>query len=219
MAKELRVNEIFYSLQGEGAGAGRPTLFIRTSGCNLRCSFCDTKYHVEGRELNTIDRALLKKYKHWTITGGEPLLQQEALYALIEQYKPDFVEVETNGTQNVSFDFAEKISRFNISPKEYRWQPRGMKTCGTEPKLLQSFVSDRILKFVYSDEKSEQFISKVVNNPKYKVLPFEVWVMPEGLNREEQEKMQVKVWEYCMKKGYNFSPRLHVHVFDTKRGV
>lgn len=217
--RPLKINEIFYSIQGEGASTGKPTLFIRLSGCTLKCNFCDTKYHVKSRLLDNKDKKLLKKYKHWTITGGEPLLQQDALYHLIKEYKPNFVEIETNGTIIPSLDFANLISCFNCSPKEPRFQPKGMKKHCTEPKLLACGVDDRVIKFVYTDKKSERFINSIIRNKKYKIIPAEVWIMPEGKTRKEQEAMQKKVWEYCIRKGFHFSPRLQVSVFNTKRGI
>ena len=220
MLKELKVNEVFYSIQGEGASAGRPVLFVRLSGCNLKCSFCDTPYHVEGHEPTWEERELMKKHKHWVITGGEPLLQQEALTEYIATYEPYFVEVETNGTMKPSKELLMKVNRYNVSPKEMRVQPKAMKEGFTDPKLLAvPEASDRIIKFVYKDKKSEEFIEKIVKTKKYKIRPQEVWIMPEGKTRAGQEKAQKKVWEYCVKKGYNFSARLQVQVFDTKRGV
>ena len=214
----MRINEIFYSLQGEGRSIGKPTLFIRLSGCTLQCNFCDTQYHTKSRDLNKKDIKLLIKYKHWTITGGEPMLQQKGIIDLIKLYKPTFIEIETNGTVYPELDFAHRISCFNISPKEPRFQPKALqKKC--DPILLSagSLIGDRILKFVYSDKQSEKFINTIVT--KYNVFSWEIWIMPKGKTRKEQEVKQVEAWNYCMKKGYNFSGRLHISVFNLKRGV
>ncbi len=102
----LKVNEIFYSIQGESNFAGLPCLFIRLTGCNLRCRYCDTKYaYQEGEELSLAE--IQQKVNQYQcdlieITGGEPLLQPETIKlanSLIEQGKR--VLVETNGTQNI----------------------------------------------------------------------------------------------------------------------
>jgi len=104
----LKVNEIFYSIQGESSRAGCPTVFIRLSGCNLRCSYCDTKYAYEdGKEMEV--KQILEAIKEFDchlveITGGEPLLQEETP-TLISKILDDgyTVMLETNG----SFDVGE----------------------------------------------------------------------------------------------------------------
>jgi 7-carboxy-7-deazaguanine synthase len=102
----LRVNEIFYSIQGESSYAGVPCIFIRLTGCNLRCSYCDTEYaYDEGRDVSIPDiLAAVDGYDcPWVeISGGEPLLQAEmpelAKQLLDKGYR---VLIETNGTQNI----------------------------------------------------------------------------------------------------------------------
>lgn len=118
----LKVNEIFYSLQGEGAQTGKPVIFIRLSGCNLRCSFCDTK-HEEGSEM-TLDTILTKVKEQSTVcnyiifTGGEPLLQ---LNEDILQFFVDsgyFIGLESNGTIPISHNMRNLIHHITISPKK-----------------------------------------------------------------------------------------------------
>jgi 7-carboxy-7-deazaguanine synthase len=101
---KLRVNEIFYSIQGETVNSGFTSLFIRTSGCNLNCTYCDTEYARESGEYYSIPRLveIAAKYEyahHITITGGEPLLQVATIpliSALLE--KKYSVQLETNGS-------------------------------------------------------------------------------------------------------------------------
>jgi len=102
----MNITEIFYSLQGEGKWTGLPNIFIRTSGCNLRCSFCDTQFAYEaGKELS-IDEILnqITQYdcQYVCLTGGEPLLQRE-IYDLIKILlkKKYYVVIETNGSINI----------------------------------------------------------------------------------------------------------------------
>ena len=96
----MKVKEIFYSLQGEGRFTGTAAVFLRLSGCNLRCPFCDTDY-FDGT-LMTYDAILteLKRYpsRHLVITGGEPSLQLEADFIDMLHGCGYFVQVETNGT-------------------------------------------------------------------------------------------------------------------------
>ena len=79
----MKINEIFYSLQGEGKWTGLPNVFIRTSGCNLRCSFCDTKYaYYDGKEMSIkeiLNQIVKYNCQYICLTGGEPLLQKDIL--------------------------------------------------------------------------------------------------------------------------------------------
>ena len=97
----LKINEIFYSLQGEGADVGLPTIFIRLTGCNLRCKYCDTEYaFYEGEEME--EEEIIGKISRWKckrvcITGGEPLLQDISKLIDLLMKKNYEVSIETNG--------------------------------------------------------------------------------------------------------------------------
>lgn len=111
----MKINEIFYSLQGEGFHTGTPSVFVRFSGCNLRCPFCDTR-HEEGRELSETDivRAVAAyPARHVVLTGGEPSLfvTPTLLESLHAQGK--FVAIETNGTRPLP----DGIDWITCSPK------------------------------------------------------------------------------------------------------
>lgn len=106
LQSELKINEVFYSIQGESTYAGNPTLFIRTTGCNLRCTYCDTKYSYDQGDLWSFEK-LLKTIKdsdteYICLTGGEPLLQKD-IHSLIhilcdQNYK---VSLETSGSKSI----------------------------------------------------------------------------------------------------------------------
>lgn len=98
----LKINEIFFSIQGESSRAGWPTVFVRTSGCHLRCTYCDTTYaYYEGKKIALDDIiSEIKKYpaKHICLTGGEPLLQDESLMLLRRLCDLNYeVSLETSG--------------------------------------------------------------------------------------------------------------------------
>jgi 7-carboxy-7-deazaguanine synthase len=102
----LTVNEIFYSLQGESSYAGRPCVFIRLTGCNLRCSYCDTRYaYEEGTEMELdliMDQVSSYRCPLVEITGGEPLIQTETPALIRRLLERNFkVLLETNGSQNI----------------------------------------------------------------------------------------------------------------------
>jgi 7-carboxy-7-deazaguanine synthase len=139
----LRIAEIFASIQGEGLRLGEPTIFVRLAGCNLRCSFCDTKFAWTGGKDRTRDgilaeiRGLRADFPAaWVcLTGGEPLLQD--ISGLVRDLKKDGlrVQAETNGT----IDRILAIDWYTVSPKplEYTVQPRFLRTA-KEVKLVVS---------------------------------------------------------------------------------
>ena len=103
----LKVNELFYSIQGESSHAGRPCVFVRLTGCNLRCSYCDTRYaYDEGQNLEIdeiIDRVTSYQCRLIEITGGEPLIQKETPELIHQLLERGFeVLLETNGSIDIS---------------------------------------------------------------------------------------------------------------------
>lgn len=111
-----KINEIFYSLQGEGYHTGTPAIFVRFSGCNLRCSFCDTK-HEDGKQMR--DEEILheiQKYpgKHVVLTGGEPSLWIDEKFVSLLKDNGLYVQIETNGTHALP----SNIDWITFSPKE-----------------------------------------------------------------------------------------------------
>lgn len=106
LRRELRITEIFYSIQGESIFVGQPTIFIRLTGCPLRCGYCDTAYAFSKGKILTFDHIFkeIKKYStpYITVTGGEPLAQPECL-TLLQALCDDgyIVALETSGALNI----------------------------------------------------------------------------------------------------------------------
>lgn len=105
--ERLRITEIFYSLQGEARSVGWPTVFIRLTGCPLRCGYCDTSYAFQGGEWLTLDAILQQvaqfRAQHVTVTGGEPLAQKPCLNLLTRLCDVGYqVSLETSGALDVS---------------------------------------------------------------------------------------------------------------------
>jgi 7-carboxy-7-deazaguanine synthase len=103
----LRITEIFFSLQGESRTAGLPTVFVRLTGCPLRCDYCDTTYAFTGGEHRSIDAILadVRRYpaRYVTVTGGEPLAQKECLTLLTRLCDAGYaVSLETSGALDVA---------------------------------------------------------------------------------------------------------------------
>jgi 7-carboxy-7-deazaguanine synthase len=174
---KIIVNEIFYSIQGEGVDAGLPTIFIRLTGCNLRCSYCDTKYaYYEGMEWAAED--ILKKIKEWKckricITGGEPLLQ-ENVYDLIdlllkEKYE---VSIETNG----SIEISKLVKRKVVIKMDVKLPSSGMynKMRMGNIKLLRN--QDE-LKFVIENKEDYNCAKEIIEKykPRCHIIMQPVW--------------------------------------------
>ena len=144
------VSEIFRSLQGEGKSQGRPCTFIRLTGCNLRCAWCDTAYaHQGGEEMSiteVLDRVWLQNGKQICITGGEPLLQREGVLELLKKFSLHgyTVEIETNGTR----DFREMQPYATIC-MDVKCPSSGERS---DLRLLPFITPRDCVKFVVADE-------------------------------------------------------------------
>lgn len=230
----LNVSELFYSLQGEGPTAGTPAVFVRLAGCNLLCNFngdpCDTiEVWRKGTIFNfcqlksaifeTLEAyEALKCGAHIIFTGGEPLLYVDNLIDFVKFLRKDienlYVEVETNGTVCPPEDFA---NQYNVSPKLSTSSMPLEKRLKLE--VLTWFVrtGKAIFKFVITQGKDITEVLEIVNSAK--IPPSSVYLMPVGGSRAVLEQSSVLVWELCRTYYFQFSPRLHISVFDKSTGV
>lgn len=115
----MRVNEIFYSLQGEGRWAGTPAIFIRLAGCNLHCNFCDTNHQpfTEMADREIIAAIAEFPAHHVVITGGEPTLQLTCAFLKKLHTKGYFIQIETNGTTRLPYGAIHFVDWITCSPK------------------------------------------------------------------------------------------------------
>jgi len=235
MSEELKapINEMFYSIQGEGKNLGKPALFIRLFGCNLRCRFngenCDTPYAVlpgapgANNEMYT-SKDIVKKIKslgvtHIVWTGGEPMLYQDFILECME--KCDFFvtgEIETNGTIAPNPKLNKYIELYTISPKLKSSNQELVKYNRIRKNItpIYGFPPDKsYFKFVVTCKEDINEIKKL----NFKFPRFDVYLMPQGTTREEIIKNAPEIVEYCKKYDYKFSPREHLIIYDKKRGV
>jgi len=163
----MKINEIFYSIQGEGKWTGRPNIFIRTTGCNLRCSYCDTKYAYEnGKEMN-VEEIIeeIKKYpcRHVCITGGEPLLQNETIILIETLLKKEYnIILETNGSINTGNITGKKSLTISLDIK-CPSSKMHEKMCLENITLLKE---DDQLKFVIKNRDDYNYAKKLVQRYK-----------------------------------------------------
>jgi 7-carboxy-7-deazaguanine synthase len=186
---KLRVNEIFYSLQGEGARAGAPSIFIRLQGCNLSCDFCDTDFST-GNELSLSKIfTKIKKFpaKQIIWTGGEPALQLNAEVVNYFKKKGYFQAIETNGT----IQPPENLDWITLSPK-------------VPEKILQKNFPNGVneIKFVWSIKNK--------SIPKTKIITDYYFLQPESEGNKINTRNLAHCISLCLKNpGWRISPQLH----------
>jgi 7-carboxy-7-deazaguanine synthase len=221
----LKIAEIFYSLQGEGSLVGVPSVFVRSSGCNLRCSWCDTPYtswQPEGEERTPASIvAEVARYpaRHVVVTGGEPMIAPE-IVALTELLRDRHITIETAGTV-----FAPvRCDLMSISPKLANSTPAGPwekqhDRLRIQPEILQRLMSayDYQLKFVIAkpeDLVEVEALITALDADRGKVI-----LMPEGTDGKALRERSVWLAELCKQSGLRFSPRLHVDLYGNRRGT
>lgn len=199
----MKIAEIFSSIQGEGRYTGYPMLFIRTSGCTRACSFCDTKYHTQGKEINKIKLVKIIKESPLDIvcwTGGEPLLWRQELEEIIMQTPEKLHHIETNGDLLEYKDF-ELFNYLGISPKELETAKE---------------VSSKVNKVCTGN-----YDIKVVTDMKKEgvdMLKYATMIMPMTYTNHDKQ-IQKAVWNYCVKHNLKFTGRLQYYIHGKKRKV
>lgn len=221
------ISELFYSVQGEGILAGVPSVFIRTSGCNLRCVWCDTPYtswNAEGQHLSLEEiLAYVRAHSrgHVVITGGEPMIAPE-IVDLTAQLRSagQHVTIETAGTvfAPVACDLMSISPKLSNSTPMGDWRDRHEATrkSGEALHRLMSEYSYQ-LKFVVSSDVDLQEIHDLVKN--LHAPPDRVLLMPEGTDPQRLIERSRWLAEVAKDTGYRLSPRLHVHLWGALRGV
>lgn len=137
----LKINEIFYSIQGEGGRTGHPSIFIRLSGCNLKCNFCDTNHEPFSLMTEPEIIKLISGYpcKWIVLTGGEPLIQDVSLLVSLLKNNGYSIAIETNGTQSLN-DL--NLDWITVSPKSSKIQPDFFKRIPNEIKYIVNEKSE-----------------------------------------------------------------------------
>lgn len=226
----MRIAEVFHSIQGEGRFAGTPSVFVRTTGCNLRCWFCDTPYTswrpegghrpVEGllREIRQFD------CPHVVLTGGEPLLQP-GIVSLSQRLRSEgvVVTIETAGTvyRPVAADLmsvSPKLS--NSGPREGgRWARRHERD-RDRPDVLRRLLSeyDTQLKYVIDTPADlDELADVLAGYPE--VRAEQVWVMPQGVVMADLTAREAWLAPAAARLGYRYCPRRHIELFGNVRGT
>ena len=235
------VSEVFHSIQGEGQRAGRPSLFVRLSGCNLRCWWCDTPYTSWKPEMTPVDagdiamRVFDCKAADVVFTGGEPMLYAAKLAPLVAGLRETgkFVTIETNGT---IYDDAVQPDLWSVSPKLASSTPaigRGQSGSDTADLVARDLhvrnldngslyqfsgtAAARQFKFVVTGHDDLAEVDALV--VAHVLAPADVWMMPEARSRDEVLAKASWLADACKDRNYNLTLRLHTLMWGQKRGV
>ena len=235
--------EIFASLQGEGPSAGRPSIFVRLSRCNLACEWCDTAYtwrfagdnrpHRDGLafergenqvvldEAETAARILAFPQDRLVVTGGEPLLQGPSLARLLTLLKAErpalHVEIETNGTVAAGAALDPLIDQYNVSPKlAHSGNPAELALL---PDRLAAYAADlrAFFKFVVAEPADLQEIADL--QARYAIPGERLFVMPEGTTSAVLRERSLWLADAALQGGWRFTDRLHIHLYGDTRGT
>lgn len=241
----MLIAEIFHSIQGEGKLTGVPSVFVRTSGCNLRCAWCDTPYtswHPEGEELIADDiLARIARYpsRHVVLTGGEPLIApgvEELTHRIRDAAYHLTIETAATIWKDVACDLA------SISPKLANSTPHGPDAAGwtdrhertrIDLEVIRRFMAapDYQLKFVVDSPADLAEIDELlgtlnrVDGPKDQgaaavlVDHASVMLMPQGTTCQELAAKARWIADICRDRGFRYCPRLHIELYGNTRGT
>jgi 7-carboxy-7-deazaguanine synthase len=231
----MLISEIFYSIQGEGELTGVPSVFVRTSGCNLRCNWCDTMYaswEPEGKEmgvpeiLQRVER--FPQSRHCVLTGGEPMIAPEIRVLAQElRNRGKHVTIETAATippDGVACDLASLSPKLSNSRPDDRlpakWQARH-ETTRIRPDVLRSWVSDYNyqLKFVICGPDDLEEVEALRTTLGKDIAASKILLMPEGISTDAIRSRDETLVDICKRRGYRYCNRLHVELFGHTRGT
>ena len=228
----MRIAEIFESRQGEGLLTGQASLFVRTSGCNLRCWFCDTPYtswSPEGDDRSVDDIVELCRestLRHVVVTGGEPMMWPEVSELTRQMRELEWhITIETAGTiaRDVSCDLMSISPKLGNSVPRHngagKWADRHNQQ-RIRPGVIDQLVADYPyqFKFVVDDpsdlEEIQQFLSGHST-----IDPDSIWLMPQGTEVAELDHRKSWLEPYCAANGFRFADRMHIRWYGNKRGT
>jgi 7-carboxy-7-deazaguanine synthase len=228
----MRIAEIFHSIQGEGRLAGIPSAFIRTSGCNLRCHWCDTPYtswQPEGEEWpvsRVLERVGQFPARHAVVTGGEPLLAPdlgELGDGLRERGYHITIETAATVFKPVACDLASLSPKLaNSTPHQREGGRHALhhEQARLRPDVIAAWMAqgDYQLKFVIERPGDlTEVRDLLVHLPD--VDPGKVLLMPQGIEREQLQERGRWLAEVCKQSGFRYCPRLHIELYGHVRGT
>lgn len=223
------INELFYSLQGEGRLAGVPSLFLRLAGCPLRCRWCDTQYAQNGSAGKKFTPEWLSEQiqsypaHHIVITGGEPLTQPNLpAFTKLVRRPGVHLTIETSGIMFIPDLPCELMS---ISPKLSNSTPTDPIQASTHERIRLNLGAIRQLmdsypyqlKFVIDTRADLDEVVRTLHQLG-QVRPQDVFLMPQATDRQQYLEKSMWLADYCLQTGFSFGPRLQVMLWSGQRG-
>ena len=229
----MKISELFHSIQGEGKLTGVPSVFVRASGCNLRCTWCDTPYaswDPEGDDVvvdEIVRRVSDYGARHVVLTGGEPMIMPdiESLCAALHE-RGHHLTIETAATVFKPI----KLHLASLSPKlsnSTPWDREGGRFAAAHERqrlnvpVIQQFIDtspDFQLKFVVANETDLEEIEQILTQLK-RWQPSDVLLMPEGTTVDALNQRAGWIADVCKRTGFRYCPRLHVELYGNTRGT
>lgn len=231
----MRISEIFYSIQGEGELTGIPSVFVRASGCNLRCRWCDTKYaswdpEGEDRTIDEIVAEVISHGAHHTVvTGGEPMVAK-GIHELMAALRAagQHLTIETAATvppDGIACDLASlspKLANSTPLPGEIApgWIEKHEKL-RLQPEVIRAWIDayPYQLKFVVASAGDLDEIEDLLVRIDRAIPPHKVLLMPEGVTADVIRDRDETLVDVCKDRGYRYCNRLHVEIFGNTRGT
>ena len=222
-------------MQGEGELTGVPSVFIRTSGCNLRCAWCDTPYaswRPEGESMEVgeiVRRTLAFPAAHVVLTGGEPMAAREMpLLAARLRQLGKHITIETAGTlppAGIACDLASispKLANSTPAPGTIApvWIERHERT-RFQPSVIREWLGAYPfqLKFVVEHTDDLHEIRALLAEVSPDIPPWKVLLMPQGIDLETLRAREAVILDACKTDGYRFCARLHIQLFGNTKGT
>ena len=231
----MLISEIFYSLQGEGELTGVPSVFVRTSGCNLRCAWCDTPYaswdpEGEGRTVAQIVAEVQRHpaARHVVLTGGEPMIANEIRPLAAELKKlARHITIETAATVapgGIACDLASlspKLLNSAPDPIEHAAWRKKHESTRWQPEVVRAWIDayPYQFKFVVARPEDIDEMAHMLAALHREIPPHKVLLMPEAASLEKMRTRATWLGELCKARGYRYAHRLHLELYGSTRGT
>jgi 7-carboxy-7-deazaguanine synthase len=230
----MLISEIFYSIQGEGELTGVPSVFVRTSGCNLRCAWCDTPYaswQPEGRPMAVdaiVGEVIRHPAQHVVLTGGEPMVAP-GIADLAAELKllGRHVTIETAATVapgGIACDLASlspKLLNSAPDPRQHAVWRRKHESLRWQPEIVRAWLDAGAwqLKFVVSQPEDLDEIERMLTQLRREVPRHKVLLMPEGTTAAALRARAPWLSELCKQRGFRYAHRLQIELYGNTRGT